>query len=344
MNNIQIHNLDLEKILLLEYKINSMPLRCLLDHFNNNICEIINYLEQNYDFIISEKDINYIETQIKYIKSRNIHIIPFFHENYPNRLKYLLDSPLVIFCLGNTKLLKNPLISIVGSREPTNNTIDFTKQTANTLKNNGFTIVSGMANGVDQIAHENSLPQTIGIIPYGFNKLTDNSTILPILMEKNALIISQFCFTKVVEKWHFLHRNSLIAAIAPTTCIMQCNIKSGTMDTAKKAIYYNNSLAVVTAHPYDQKFSGNINLLSQNTKCTPLINPDFIPYANNIKDTTFHFSLDNSNIIDKHEINNKNILELLTNNKNNQNIILNTVIHNLLLNNITINNHNIELI
>ncbi len=335
MNNIQLSEELIYKLMILEYKIGSIPLQCLLEFFNNNLMGIIEYLELNYPFVITNDDESFIKNHINYIKSKNITIIPFFSPHYPRRLKSLLNSPIIIFALGNINLLNNPLVSVVGTRNPTLETIEFTKYTATTLNHNGFTVLSGMANGVDTIAHESSLPNTIGIIPYGFNKLYENQSLLPIMMEKNALILSRFPFSHNVEKWHFLHRNSLIAAIGSTTCIMQCNLNSGTMDTATKAKYYNNNLYVVTAHPNDYNFKGNLSLLEQGAK--PLINANSISYHYSINENKPKFLLNNCSITnDYSDLLNKSIHELIVNQDCNSHIILNRIIHYKLMNQINI--------
>ena len=156
---------------------------------------------------------------------------------YPEELKRLRYPPWVLFYRGDIRLLARPKASIVGSRDMNEegraNTI-----LASEILSSNFVIVSGLAKGVDGMAHFTALRKgrTIGVIGSGLDiHYPSCNAYLYQKMEKEHLILSEYPAGTPVEKHHFPWRNRIIAALGQFLVVTQAALKSGTMITVNDA-------------------------------------------------------------------------------------------------------------
>lgn len=167
----------------------------------------------------------------------NFHIIPKESKYFPKNLLSLQDCPDILFVLGNKEILNSFCISIVGTRNSSalGNKIafDFSKE----LSNNGITIASGMASGIDTNAHLGALNKTIAVIACGFEHIFSkkNNTIIENIINSGGAIISEYFPNTPPQKFTFLDRNRLIAAISEATIIVEAPLKSGALNTVQTA-------------------------------------------------------------------------------------------------------------
>lgn len=180
--------------------------------------------------------------------------------DYPAILRECVQPPWVIYVKGRLELLTAPAISIVGTRAPTPYGIAITKQIARELSQLGCTIVSGLAGGIDTIAHQHSLNElgsTIAILPCGIkycypnsnNKLYDE-------IVNNGLLISESVSVRTVHKGLFAQRNRLIAGLSYATIIVEGEMKSGSMITAKYVMDMDRELFSVPGTLFSKKSEG----------------------------------------------------------------------------------------
>lgn len=112
--------------------------------------------------------------ELEFIKSNNIKVSFFQDENYPERLKHCIDSPVLIFSAGNINLKNKKIISIVGTRQITSYGMEFCKKLIEDLSPLDPVIVSGFAYGVDIVAHQLAMDynlQTIGVLAHVLNQI-----------------------------------------------------------------------------------------------------------------------------------------------------------------------------
>ncbi len=185
--------------------------------------------------------------------------------NYPTNWLHIPQPPLVVFYCGNSSLLNLPLVSIIGTRNITEYGRQMTAQLVKALSQNKIGIVSGLAMGADQIAHETAIKnegKTIGIIPNGFNYYYPKKNMsLQKKMMQEQLIVSEYLPTQNVRKHQFIMRNRLVAGLTPITLVIEAAQKSGSLITANYAIQFNRELFVLP---------GQINH-SQSQGCNQLI-------------------------------------------------------------------------
>ena len=190
--------------------------------------------------------------------------ITFFDDAYPESLKKLRFPPWILFYEGDISLLKRDCISVVGSRISTYYGEEVTKLIVR--KNKDKVIVSGLAKGIDGIAHKEALlvGSTIGVIASGLNYIypLENKPLYK-KMKENHLIISEYPSYVKVKKHHFVFRNRLIAALGECLYVTQAKIKSGTMLTVNEAINLSKDVYVVPYPLFIEEGKGCNLLISQ---------------------------------------------------------------------------------
>ena len=187
--------------------------------------------------ISKKEDIEKIECQ---------NCFTIFDDIYPKELLELKYPPFVLFYKGDLSLLSKKKVSVVGSRIPCNYAIKSTIDLVKSLNN--YVIVSGLAKGIDAIAHDNA-SNTIGIIGCGIDYVYPYCNMhLYKKLEKQGLILSEYPNSIKPLAYHFPFRNRIIAALSKTVYIMQSSLKSGTMTTVSQALELGREIKVL---PYD---------------------------------------------------------------------------------------------
>ena len=163
----------------------------------------------------------------------------------PPSLTSIAQPPKALFFDGDASLLERPKVAIVGTRRPSGYTKALTARFARELSASGAVILSGGAMGVDAIAHENSLPNTIavlaGSLDVGFVQ-TNRKLIEQI--RSHGLLLSEYESETAPKPWSFVHRNRLVTALADVVVVMEAAAKSGSMSSAAFALAQQKRLFV----------------------------------------------------------------------------------------------------
>ena len=152
---------------------------------------------------------------------------------------------------------------MVGSRKSTHLGRQFAHQLSAHAVRLGYTVVSGLAYGIDEAAHRGALSHTIGIMGQGIlakrsgsrRQLCDN------ILEAGGLLISEYPPAHVPQKWTYLHRNRLIAWMGNPFILVEAAQRSGAMNTTRIALSAGKKVYVVPHHPLVQSAEGCLNLL-----------------------------------------------------------------------------------
>lgn len=180
--------------------------------------------------------------------------------DYPAILRECVQPPWVIYIKGRKELLHSVMLAIVGTRAPTPYGLAITKQICKEFAQLGFTIVSGLAGGIDTIAHKSSigLPgSTIAILPCGIKHCYPQSNYtLYNKLNIEGLLISETVETKVVHKGLFTQRNRIIAGLAFATIVVEGELKSGSMITARYVSEMNRELYAIPGSVFSAKSKG----------------------------------------------------------------------------------------
>ena len=168
-------------------------------------------------------------------------VITYFDKEYPEELKKVEKAPFVLFYEGDISLISKPsnILAVVGTREPTDFGIEVTKNIIKDL-NKDIVIISGLALGIDAIAHEEAIKnglKTVAVLGSGVNvcyPLTNKSIYRKI--KKDHLIISEYPFDTQPVPENFPLRNRIIAGLAKCVLVTEAKRRSGTTITIGYAL------------------------------------------------------------------------------------------------------------
>jgi DNA processing protein len=243
--------------------------------YNSNYLNLrkLNINEKTIDkFFIFRKNFE-IKNIIEIMKNENINLLYFKDKNYPKLLKEIPDWPILLFYRGNIDLInKQYLLTVVGSRQTNSYGQYITHKLIKDLNKN-IIIVSGLAYGIDTIAHQSALKnnhKTIAILGSGINKNSiypqSNLSLAKNIIKNNGLVLSEFPPLTKPLKFHFPQRNRLLASLSSATLVSQAKEKSGALITAYLALDYNREVLSIPSN-IDLKYSqGNNQLLKAGAK------------------------------------------------------------------------------
>ncbi len=158
---------------------------------------------------------------------------------YPAPLLHSPDPPLLLYLHGDASLLTSPCVAIVGSRKPSAQGRDNAHRFAQALAGQGWTIVSGLAAGVDGAAHEGALAtagRTIAVVGTGVDRVYPPShRALAHRIADTGLLVSEFCLGTPPLSANFPQRNRIIAGLSRGTLVVEAALRSGSLITARLA-------------------------------------------------------------------------------------------------------------
>lgn len=168
-------------------------------------------------------------------------------EHYPEKLLQIKDRPNKIYAVGNIELLNNKSIAIVGSRISTAYGEYYAAKFAKEISKKGITIISGLAKGIDTVAHQNSKQEkgrTIAVLGCGFNHVypKENEELFNEIIENGGCIVSQYSPDTDINLKEVPFRNRIISALSEGVLIVEARHRSGSGVTAKYAFEQNKKV------------------------------------------------------------------------------------------------------
>lgn len=168
-------------------------------------------------------------------------------ELYPKKLLQIKDRPNKIYVVGNIELLNNKSIAIVGSRISTTYGEYYAAKFAKEISEKGITIISGLAKGIDTVAHQNSKQEkgrTIAVLGCGFNHVypKENEELFNEIIENGGCIVSQYSPDTDINLKEVPFRNRIISALSEGVLIVEARHRSGSGVTAKYAFEQNKKV------------------------------------------------------------------------------------------------------
>ena len=176
-------------------------------------------------------------------------IVTIWDDGYPSRLKDIADPPVVLYMKGLDSPLFHYAVAVVGTRAPSEHGRRMAVKIATELAASGVTVVSGMAMGVDSLAHEGALKaggRTIAVLGSGLDVIypPPNRNLFERIVQQGAAI-SEYAPGTEPEQHHFPQRNRIIAGISLGTVIVEAGVKSGALITAGLALEQGRELFAV---------------------------------------------------------------------------------------------------
>ena len=241
--------MDKYKIWFILLKISDSAKIKLLEKYNNeeniynNIDNIVKEKLLYKNFLMRLKVKNNIEEEKleEYLFKNNIKYVTYSSSLYPEKLKNIANPPYVIFYKGDISLLDYNMVAIVGSRKNTNYGEQVTKFITSELYNISYGVVSGVAAGIDSIAHREILSRggkTIGVLGCGIDIVypKENEKIYDEILKNNGAIISEYYLGTSPRKENFPMRNRIVSGISIGTLVVEAKLRSGSLITAHLAL------------------------------------------------------------------------------------------------------------
>jgi len=252
---------------------------------NPKIKDILN--EQEFRKMAICLDDRFLERILEEYEKDGVKCVTFYHEKYPYLLKEISTPPFCLYCKGNLDLLNTLCVSVVGSRKPSEYGLVITKQFVKELATNNITIVSGMAIGVDSIAHKTAIDEngnTIAVLGGGFKHIYPaiNCGLAKKIAENN-LLISEYNPNIKPEVYYFPARNRIIAGLSRGVLVTEAGIKSGSLKTIDFAIEFNRDVFAVPGRINSEMSKGTNNLIKNLQGCA-VTEPNDILKALNVCD------------------------------------------------------------
>lgn len=209
------------------------------------------------------------EAEIKFIEKYKIQPLFITDKNYPQRLLHCYDLPTLLYYRGNADLNTSKIISIVGTRNNTDYGKQVTEKLVNELATLDVLVVSGLAFGIDVIAHKCALENklaTVGVLAHGLQTIypRQHKTMAKVMLEHGGLL-TEFKHNDKPDKFNFPRRNRIAAGMADATIVVETAVKGGSMITAELANNYNRDVFAVPGRTTDAKSAG-CNYLIQSNK------------------------------------------------------------------------------
>ncbi len=196
--------------------------------------------------------------------------------NYPKRLSHCPDAPLVLYKLGSGELNHSRSVAIVGTRNNTSYGADVTKTIIKELAGGITQVISGLAEGVDTLAHRQSIQNnvnTVGVLGHGLDRIypRSNVSLASEIIENGGALISEFPVGVKPDRENFPKRNRIVAGMTCSTIVVESSSKGGSLITARLALDYNRDVFAVPGSLFN-KTSVGCNTLIYKHGALPYIN------------------------------------------------------------------------
>lgn len=259
-------------------KIGDKSARKLLTHYPNakdiflassKDLKDIGFSQIAIDAIKKSDVLKQAEEEVKFVEKHNIKTLFYSEENYPYRLRFCDDAPVLLYYRGDVNFDHSKIISVVGTRMATEYGRAICRKIIEDLSSViDIIVVSGLAHGIDTQAHtvsvEHKIP-TIGVVAHGHDTLYPkiNSKLAAQMLE-NGAVITEFKSKTIPDRENFPKRNRIIAGLADAVLVVEAAKKGGALITADIANSYGREVFAVPGRVGDTFSEGCNNLIYAN--------------------------------------------------------------------------------
>ena len=217
--------------------------------------------------LLNFRDFTAVEEEILFMEKYRIQPLFCTDPAYPQRLLHCCDNPAMLYYKGNASLNPARIVNIVGTRHPSAYGKTVCENVVRELAAANITIVSGLAYGIDIIAHKTALKvqaPTIGVLAHGLDRIypTAHKQIAVQMLEQGGLL-TDFMSRTLPDKQNFPKRNRIVAGICDATIVIESGIRGGSLITADLANGYNREVMCVPGRIHDPQSAGCHHLVKQ---------------------------------------------------------------------------------
>jgi DNA processing protein len=217
------------------------------------------------------KSIEASEEELIRATSAGAQIVTLDDPAYPVQLKNIFDPPVVLYVRGDIDLLSETGVAVVGTRHPTPYGIGMAQRLASDLASHGIVIISGMARGVDTLAHKGALEgkgRTVAVWGTGIDVCypRENKKLTEQILENGGAIVSEFAIGTFAAPQNFPIRNRIISGLAIGVLVVEAGEYSGTRITARNALEQSRDVYAVPGNVTNKQSWGPNTLIKQGAK------------------------------------------------------------------------------
>jgi len=251
--------------------------RALLEEFNlsknifsatkKDLLQVKGIGEKIVNEILQWNNPTQVDAEFAFIQKHRITPLFITDANYPKKLLECPDAPTLLYYKGTAQLNVSKILSIVGTRMPTQYGYYVIEECLKKLPKDVL-IVSGLALGIDTIAHQTALANglnTVGVLAHGLDEIypPPNKPLAKQMLQQGGLLTEFNCKT-IAEKYNFPKRNRVVAGLADATLVIETALKGGSMITADFASQYHREVIAVPGKITDQRSRGCLKLIQEN--------------------------------------------------------------------------------
>lgn len=251
-------------------------LRALLAHFDtpssvfrasrSTLQQVDDIGTQTAEAILTFDDYDAVELEMERAEQFDATLIPPWDERFPARLREIYDPPAFLWMRGNLRPDESPMITIVGTRRCTDYGRAQAHHFASTLARRGFTIVSGLAYGIDAAAHKGALDaggRTVAVLGSGVGRIyPQKHTGLARRIARDGAVLSEYALEADPDASNFPERNRLLSGATLGTLVVESFSEGGALITARLALEQNREVFAVPG-PITKDSSRGTNRLIQ---------------------------------------------------------------------------------
>jgi DNA processing protein len=225
--------------------------------------------EKVAETIVSERKNIFPEREKEVLEKHGIRLVPIESDDYPELLAEIPNPPRLLYLRGNAHPNDHPLLTIVGTRKPSEYGLGVTREFSSELGKSGITIVSGLALGIDKEAHKGALEgkgDTIAVLGNGLDDQSiapRNHLELAHAVSRRGALLSDYPPGTPAADFTFPARNRIMAGMSLGTIVIEASEKSGTLITARLALDFNREVFAVPGSIYSEGSRGPHALLKQ---------------------------------------------------------------------------------
>ncbi len=215
--------------------------------------------------IIRFRDFKRAEKEILFLEKRKIKPLSYDAPEYPRRLLHCYDPPVLLYYAGEADLNSARILAIIGTRQPSAYGVEWTERIVSEISEASVTILSGLASGIDAIAHQAALrhnQSTIGVLAHGLDRIYPyHHKKLAAEMEQRGGLLTEFMHGTEPDRYHFPSRNRIVAGMSDASLVIESSEKGGSLITASLANQYNRDVFALPGRIQDEKSTGCLNLI-----------------------------------------------------------------------------------
>ncbi len=217
------------------------------------------------EYILTSDVLKWAERELEFIEKNNVRVLYHTDTNYPRRLTTQADCPMLLYYKGTADLNATRIVSIVGTRKPSAYGIRMCEEIVAGLIPYNALIISGLAYGIDAVAHRKCLSlglPTVGCMGTGLQRIYPNEhREWGAKMCENGGLLTEYPSDQAPEAKHFPMRNRIIAGMSDAVIVVETADKGGSMITANMGIEYGKDIFAIPGRVGDISSQGCNNLI-----------------------------------------------------------------------------------